>query len=71
MNHKLVVDRIEEDQVVCQFENGREVIIPLQVIPDNVGEGDALYMKITTQNNKEDEGKKTATAQELLNELLT
>ena len=68
MSHKLTIDRIEEEVVVCQFEEGVEIIVPLFAMPDDVGEGDVVHMLITKDEPLSD--KQKVEAKELLNELL-
>ncbi len=68
MSHKLTIDRIEEEVVVCQFEEGVEINVPLFAMPDDVGEGDVVHMLITKDEPLSD--KQKVEAKELLNELL-
>lgn len=68
MSYKLTIDRIEEEQVVCQFEEGAEISVPLFAMPDDTGEGDVVHMLITKDAPLTDAQK--VEAKELLNELL-
>ncbi len=68
MSHKLTVDRIEEESVVCMFDEGRSIDVPLFAMPDDVGEGDVVHMVIS-KNEPQTTNQKTE-AKELLNELL-
>ena len=68
MSHKLTIDRIEEESVVCMFESKDEILIPLFAMPDDVGEGDVVHMLITKDEPLSDSQK--VEAKELLNELL-
>lgn len=68
MTHKVVIDRIEEDKVVCQFEDGTKITVPLNRMPDDVGEGDSVFLSI--DKDKPGSVKEKADAKELLNELL-
>tara|TARA_Y100000031_G_scaffold152866_1_gene196889 strand:- start:1869 stop:2084 length:216 start_codon:yes stop_codon:yes gene_type:complete len=68
MSYKLTIDRIEEDVVVCMFDEGAQIDVPLFAMPDDVGEGDVVHMLITKDEPLSD--KQKVEAKELLNELL-
>ena len=68
MSHKLTIDRIEEESVICLFENKEEIAVPLLAMPDDVGEGDMVHMIITKDEPLSQSQK--VEAKELLNELL-
>lgn len=67
--HKVIIDRIEEDRVVCIAEGGSELVIPLNMMPDGVGEGDVVYVMIS--KDVQETVVQKADAKELLNELLS
>ncbi len=64
----LVIDRIEEETVVCITKDHRKVIIPISCMPDDVGEGDVIYLEV--RKDKEATEKASVDAKALLNELL-
>ena len=68
MAHKIVIDRIEEQQVVCIFENGKECALPIHIMPDDASEGDVLY--ISLEKNIASSMDEQARARALLDELM-
>lgn len=66
--NRAVIDRIEEEVVVCALDDGGEVLTPLYVVPDDVGEGDVVYISISRENDETVSTK--IEAKELLQELL-
>ena len=43
----LTLDRIEEDKVVLRTDDGQEIIIGINFVPNGVGEGDKLFMSLS------------------------
>lgn len=53
---KWIVDRIENDIAVCEFENGGFIDVNIKALPENICEGDVITLhidKAETDNRKE------------------
>ena len=53
---KLIIDRFEENLCVCEYEAGKTLDIPRELIPEEAKEGDVLTICIdrkSTANQKE------------------
>lgn len=64
---RCVIDRIEEKIAVLKTDEG-EVTLPHALLPDGVGEGTVLYVRVAPAPDETKE--KKAQAKELLNALL-
>ena len=62
------IDRIEEDKAVLKTEE-TTIVFPLDKLPNDVQEGDVLY--ITISKNKEETIASKVEAKDVLNEILT
>lgn len=49
---KLIIDRIEEDKVVAETENGDTILIP-KVLIDGFKEGDHIILSVRKDENEE------------------
>ena len=59
----LIIDRFEGDMCVCEYEAGKTLDLPRELIPPNAKEGDALCISIdqsktASQKNKAEELRK-------------
>lgn len=63
-----VIDRIEEEVAVLHLEGGQELKVPISKLPNEVGEGDVVYLEV--RRDKEATASRAAAAKEMLNELL-
>ncbi|MBR2714696.1 MAG: DUF3006 family protein [Ruminococcus sp.] len=52
MTMKLIIDRIEEDKVVAETENGDTILIP-KVLIDGFKEGDHIILSVRKDENEE------------------
>ena len=68
MNIKLTIDRFENEQAVLKFASGETLVWPKAKLPDNLKEGDILYLELS--QNKQATADKHAQAKDILNELL-
>lgn len=63
-----IIDRIEENYAVVELSGGEFLNIPLGLMPDEVGEGDAL--QITIERALKETAKLATDARGLLNDIL-
>lgn len=62
------IDRIDADRAICVLDDGYEMAIPLDRMPDGVGEGDVIYVTISADDARAQNDQ--SRARDLLNELL-
>ena len=43
---QLVVDRIEENIAVCEYEEGKSVKLPTELLPEDAKEGSVLRIRV-------------------------
>ncbi len=67
-NLSAVIDRFEEKKAVLKFSDGQTLIVLIEYLPDDAGEGDAI--KIKFGNDADTTDKRTQQAKDLLNEIL-
>lgn len=51
-----IIDRIENNIAVCEFDTGKTIDVPLSALPDGIKEGDVISLSIDkaeTNNRKE------------------
>ena len=63
-----VIDRFEEKKAVLKFSDGQTLIVPIEYLPDDAGEGDAI--KIKFGNDVDTTDKRAQQAKDMLNEIL-
>jgi len=63
-----LVDRFEGKSAVIRFQDGQELRWPIKTLPDDVHEGSAVRVTVTTSASDEEERARVARA--MLNELL-
>lgn len=50
---KLVFDRIEGDWAVCEYEKGKTLNLPKELLPEDAREGDALLLTVDREATDE------------------
>lgn len=63
-----VIDRFEEKKAVLKFSDGQTLIVPIEYLPNDAGEGDAIKIKFGADVNETD--KRAQQAKDMLNEIL-
>lgn len=63
-----IIDRLEEDKAVLKFTDGQSLVVPIEVLPEGVGEGSVLHFSFSQDKAGEEERQKLA--KEMLNEIL-
>ncbi|MBI5022597.1 MAG: DUF3006 domain-containing protein [Candidatus Magasanikbacteria bacterium] len=64
-----VVDRLEGKKAVIKFSDGQTLIVPIEFLPDDAGEGSVIKIKFGDDAIATDERAKQAKA--MLNEILS
>ena len=62
------IDRFEEQYAVVRLSDGQEIDWPLQNLPEDIAEGEAIRIYIKENGEKEEEN--AGRAKEILNEIL-
>lgn len=62
-----IVDRLEEDKAVLKI-GGQSLVVPLECLPEETGEGSVLHLSFSTDAVAADD--KNAMAKAVLNEIL-
>lgn len=63
-----VIDRLEGKKAVLKFPDGQTLIVLIEYLPDDAGEGDAI--KIKFGNDIDTTDKRAQQAKDMLNEIL-
>ncbi len=63
-----VIDRFEGDFAVIKTGSGRQILWPIEKLPDDTGEGEAVKLFLVTEKTETAEKEKTAKA--VLDEIL-
>lgn len=63
-----VIDRLEEKKAVLKFPDGQTLIVLIEHLPDEVGEGDAIKIRFGSDADMTD--KRARQAKDMLNEIL-
>ena len=67
-NLSAVIDRFEEKKAVLRFPDGQTLIVPIEYLPDEAGEGGAVQIKFGNDAGAAEE--KARQAKAMLNEIL-
>ncbi len=49
---QLIIDRIESGIAVCEYEEGKSVHLPTELLPENVKEGSVLKIRVDRSETK-------------------